>query len=223
MRPAVVSARPRELIDTTLAGRPPSATTLGVLYDLSQGSRSACAVALAQRLPCDGFVALVDTTTSSIFFSARARDTRPYAWKGDPVPAGHPLRVAPVTEKGVTGWPYPDGEHRQFYLSALAEDDLVYAVFAENDLWNVAKLHFSDVGRPDRGYLGTINCPTCGYSGNTRWWPASFLLRHQRRQHQVLDVRDAIAFGPGQARPFRRSLRAQDLRHRAAPRPPAPE
>ena len=74
----------------------------------------------------------------------------------------------------MTGWPYPDGEHRQFYLSALAEDDLVYAVFAKNDLWNVAKLHFSDVGRPDRGYHGTINCPTCGYSGNTRWWPARF-------------------------------------------------
>ena len=54
---------------------------------------------LAQLLPCDGFVALVDTTTSSIFFSARARDTRPYVWKGDPVRAGHPLRVAPVTEK----------------------------------------------------------------------------------------------------------------------------
>ena len=75
----------------------------------------------------------------------------------------------------MTGWPYPDGEHRQFYLSALEEDDLVYAVFAKNDLWNVAKLHFSDVGRPDRGYHGTINCPTCGYSGDTRCWPASCL------------------------------------------------
>lgn len=162
---------PRELVDTALAGRPPSAATLDGLYDLSQGSRSASAVALAQRLPCDGFVALVDTTTNSLFFSARAHDTRPYAWKGDPLPAGHPLRVTPVPEKAMTWWPYPDGERRQFYLSALAEGDLVYAVFAENDLWNVAKLHFSDVGRPDRGYHGTINCRTCGYSGNTRWWP----------------------------------------------------
>ena len=125
---------PRQLIDTALAGRPPSATTLDKLYGSSQGSRSACAVALAQRLPCDGFVALVDTTTSSIFFSARARDTRPYGWKGDAVPAGHPLRVAPVAEKAVTWWPYPEGEHRQFYLSAMAEGDLIYAVFAENDL-----------------------------------------------------------------------------------------
>jgi hypothetical protein len=162
---------PKDLVDTALAGRPPSATTLDALYDLSQGSRSACAVALAQRLPCDWFIAIIDTTTRTVFFSARARETRPYGWKGDPVPTGHPLRVSPVPERAVTWWPYPDGEHRQFYLSTLSKQGFVCAMFAEDDLWDVASLHFSDIGRPDRGYHGTIKCPSCGYSGNTRWWP----------------------------------------------------
>lgn len=162
---------PRERVDAVMARGPISADTLDALYRQSEASRSACAVALAQRLPCDGFVAIIDTGSATVFFSARARETRPYAWKGDLVPAGHLLRVAPVPERSETWWPYPDGEHRQFYMSTVTREDFVYAVFAEHDLWNVTKLHLSNEARPDRGYHGTINCPSCGYSGSTRWWP----------------------------------------------------
>ncbi len=162
---------PRELVDAALGNGPLSAATLDRLYGSSQGSRSACAVALAHRLPCDGFIAIIDTRARTVFFSARARETRPYAWRGDPVPGGHLLRVTPVPERSESWWPYPDGEHRQFYMSTAMDNDLAFAVFAEHDLWNVAKLHLSGVERPDRGYHGTISCPSCGYSGRTRWWP----------------------------------------------------
>jgi hypothetical protein len=162
---------PRQLVDAALAGGPPSATTLGDLYDRSEGSRSACAVSLAQRLPCDGFVAIIDKTTRTVFFAARVRDTRPYAWRGDAIPAGHPLRLDAPPERTATWWPYPDGDRRQFFMSSAVTDDFIYAVFAENNLWNVPGLHFGDLGREDRGYDGTITCPTCGYSGKTRWWP----------------------------------------------------
>jgi hypothetical protein len=164
---------PSDKLDSILVCKPPSAPLWQALYDTSAASWSACAVALAQRLPCDGFIAVVNLDTSTVMFSARSRATRPYAWAGDRIPAGHPLRQADPPALTVAWWPYPDRDRRQFYMSTIKARDHAYAVFAENDLWAVTRFHQPDQAREDRGYHGTVTCRNCRYSGPTRMWPCN--------------------------------------------------
>ena len=128
---------------------------------------------LAQLLPCDGFVALVDTTTSSMFVSARASDTRPYAWKGDPVPAGHPLRVAPVTEKGVTGWPYPTASTGSSIVRGGGGRSRLRGLRGERPVER-GEVALLPRGTARPWVSRHHQLPDVWLSGNTRWWPASF-------------------------------------------------
>ena len=77
----------------------PSAEALVQLFETTNASRSACAVAVANALPAEGFVALVDAEApGSVFFGARTADTRPYAWAGEAIPQSHPLaRLTGIT------------------------------------------------------------------------------------------------------------------------------
>lgn len=77
---------PQETITTVLGGHPPSAQTVASLHDTTVAFRTACAIAVANKLPCDGFVLLAERGTNEVFAGARARDTRPYAWRGDASP-----------------------------------------------------------------------------------------------------------------------------------------
>jgi hypothetical protein len=162
---------PSERVEEALAGGRPTAGALLRLYHGTQASRSACAVALTGRLPCDGFVAIIERETQSVFFAARARDTRPYAWRDDPVPAAHPLRRLDPPTAAVAWWPYPDGERRQYFMSTSADNSYTYAVFAELNLWGIAGFHIPQEVREDRGYSGFVDCASCGYKGSTRSWP----------------------------------------------------
>ncbi len=158
-------------VDAALAGSPPDALAVLGLFDGTEASRSACAIAVARKLPCDGFVALVEEDAPEIFFAARARDTRPYAWRGDPIPAGHPLRRQPPPARTKAWWPQPNGtERREYYMSTATDRDWTIAVFTDNDLFGVTDLHLPQQVAEDRGYDGQVICP-CGYSGPTRWWP----------------------------------------------------
>lgn len=158
-------------VDAVLGGARPSAPLWQRLYATTEASWSVCGIALAQRLPCDGFTVIVHQPTGEVMSASRARDTRPYAWPGDVVPAGHPLRLVDPPEVAVAWWPHPNGDRRQYYVSSVRVRDYVYAVFAENDLWEVSRFHRPDTAQSDRGYDGTVNCRNCGYSGRTRWWP----------------------------------------------------
>src|SRR5262249_14388843 len=124
-------------------GSPPTARNIAVMYDSTSASRSACAVRVAQRLPCDGFVAIVDAIDQAVYFAARHEDTRPYAWQGDSVPDAHHLRyVDDGQERRVESWwTFANGDHVRFYLNAHREGRWTFAVFAERDLWNVTKFH----------------------------------------------------------------------------------
>lgn len=160
-------------IDGALTGGPPDATAVIHLFENTEASRSACAIAIARKLPCDGFVVLLEEGTTDVFFAARARDTRPYAWRGDTIPTGHPLRQQPPPTRARAWWPRPNGvERREYYLSTVTDGGWTVAVFAEDDLFDVTALHLPQPVVEDKGYDGSVTCP-CGYSGPTRWWPCS--------------------------------------------------
>jgi hypothetical protein len=173
---------PRAVIDEALAGEHPSAAALTRLHDLSQASWSCCAIALAGRLPCEGFVALVDQRSQQVFFSARARDTRPYAWRDDTLPTGHTLRGLRGRIEVLSSWPrFNINEPRRYYLSADADGDWANGVFAENDLWGVEAFH-APVKEPEGSrHVAHVKCRSCGYEGTTRLYPCG-TCREERCQ-----------------------------------------
>lgn len=173
----VIAARiliPDWAVDGVLAGGPPSAAALSKLHAATEASWTACAIALASRLPCEGFVAIVNRVDNTVFFSARSRDTHPYAWAGDLIPASHELRRPEPRPKSKSFWPrFNVNEPRPYYLSIETTGDWAHAVFADNDLWSVERLHLPARGQEDRRHDGTISCPSCGYSGRTAMYPCS--------------------------------------------------
>jgi hypothetical protein len=168
---------PQALVQRVLAGDPVAARHLPLLYQQSNASREVCAIALADQLGCEGFIALVDLTTQTISFAARAGETRPAPWRDDPLPAGHLLRrLQPGRDRrGEAWWPYPGGQRRSFYLDAAVDDRRAYAVFAEHDLWGITRLHLADPvpHHAGRGYQATFHCSTCQATRTTRRFPCS--------------------------------------------------
>lgn len=160
-----------DAIDISLAVGPPDAAAVVGLFRDTEASRSACAIAIVHRLPCDGFIALLEEGATEVFFAARARDTRPYAWRGDTIPAGHPLRQDPPPARAKAWWPYPNsGERREYFMSTFTADGWTVAVLAENNLFDVPGFHLPQQVDEDRGNDAEITCP-CGYRGKTRMWP----------------------------------------------------
>lgn len=162
---------PAELVDQVVGERALDAGVVLDLYDFTEASRSACAIAIARKLPCDGFVLLIKEGATSIFFAARARDTRPYGWRNDPLPAAHPLRQDPPPARSLTWWPYPTGsDRREYFMSTATTGGWTVAVLAENNLFNVPGFHIPQLVEEDRGNDAVIAC-RCGYAGKTRMWP----------------------------------------------------
>lgn len=161
---------PRAAVDAALNGDPVTAATVATLYGTTEASRTACAIAVAQRLPCQGFVLLTRPGTGTVLHASRAHEVRPYPWRDDPLPRAHPLaRQAPPT-RTLAWWEHRDGRRREFYMTTADIDGITCGVLAENDLWGIKKLHLPQQVEEDRGYDGHITCP-CGYTGPTRWWP----------------------------------------------------
>lgn len=160
----------RGVVDQLLVDSALDAEAVANLYASTSASRSACMVTMARRMPCEGFLALIDPATHEVFYATRAHDTRPYAWKGDMPPATHPLAGDHPPIKAKSWWPAANGDRREYYLSTHRSGDWLFAVFTVNDLWGVETLHVSNPGYEDRAYDGEIKCP-CGYAGATRWWP----------------------------------------------------
>lgn len=163
---------PDELIVELLAGAPPSAELMAELRTSTVASRTACLIALARYIPCEGFAVAVAPDSDLVFHASRTSDTRPYPWRGDRIPDAHPLRRPEVGVKLRSWWPDAVGTRRVFYQSTYddPDDGWRYALFAANDLWGVSTLHIDDLPPEDRGYDGHVRCH-CGYRGPTRWYP----------------------------------------------------
>jgi Zn-dependent peptidase ImmA (M78 family) len=162
--------------DTLVAiGSPPTAEGLAAVFKSTKASRSACAVRIAQRLPCDGFVAIINAPSQHVFFAARHEDTRPYAWQGNPVPDAHHVRfVEDGKERQVESWwPFPNGDRARFYMSAYRERDWIFAIFAVNDLWHTTAFHAPEQRQLDTRPELTHHCPDCGYDGAFRGYPCA--------------------------------------------------
>ncbi len=165
---------PRDRLSATLADRRPSGSALHELFTSSKASREVCAIAIAERIGCDGFVLLAKADTATVTFASRFGETRPTPWRNDPLPSAHPLRALGPTEIQVkeSWWPNSRNERRRYYHHAIRdENNWIYAVFAVNDLWNASCLHLPE---PEPAALRRfqVNCP-CGYRGTTTEFPCS--------------------------------------------------
>jgi len=167
---------PDELLNGVLARAKPSAQHLVALYERSTASREVCAIALAQRLGCEGFVTLIRRDRLEVTFSSRVAETRPYAWRGDLLPPAHPLRTLGTARvlRCESWWPLPGGERRGYWLDALADDRHTYAIFADSDLWGITPLHILDrvEARTERPTI-EVHCSTCGFQGVTHRFPCT--------------------------------------------------
>ena len=163
---------PPTLVDHVIDESGYGASAVVELYDRTEASRHCCAVALVERLPCKGFVAIVNPDTGIVWAAARQGDTSPTAWHGQPVPASHQLRRLKDKPKirVRSWWPLGQNERWIYYLNAVRHDHWNIGVFAEDDLWGIDKLHFSQEER--NRYDGSVSCP-CGYVGDTPWFPCN--------------------------------------------------
>lgn len=163
---------PRDTLSAVIGALRPSATALTEILHRSEASREVCAVAVAERIGCDGFVVLAKADTMSLTFSSRFGATRPRPWRGDPIPEGHTLRYLQpgATHKGESWWPGRSGSRRHLYHHAHRDHDgWIYAVLAENDLWEAVAFHVPP-GRDGPVKTFDVNCP-CGYRGATTTFP----------------------------------------------------
>lgn len=169
---------PDTLITQILDRRPPEAVHIGALYEASAASEVVCAIALAQRLPCQGAVVIMDTGSSIVSYasvSSPEDDGWPlaYPWPKQDIPAHHRLtRLADgQAAREKSWWATSWGEKQDFYLDAIAGSRRIHAVLAVRDLWHVTRFHTDrseTAERPER-YL---DCP-CGYRGSARGYPCS--------------------------------------------------
>jgi len=153
----------------------PGGDAVAMLEARSEASREVCVIALAERMPCDGFVAVVNLRSSTVTFAARAGAGRPYPRRDEEVPTGHPLlRLADDESAAVESWwPWPDRNPRHYYQQATRRGHWIYAVLADNDLWNAATFHTPAVDRPAVSVPERrITCP-CGFVGTARGFPCS--------------------------------------------------
>ena len=170
---------PGDLVTEILAGQPPAAAHLQALHAASAASEPVCAIALAQRLPCQGGVIIMDLGGRTVSYASVASpddDGWPlaYPWPRQEIPDHHRLpRLQPgQSARERSWWQTPWGEQQEYYLDAVTGTRRVHAILATQDLWNASRLHLdappTAPGRP----AAELHCP-CGFHGTARGYPCS--------------------------------------------------
>ncbi|MHB1004097.1 MAG: ImmA/IrrE family metallo-endopeptidase [Chloroflexota bacterium] len=167
---------PAPFVDGMLKDSRPEAAHLMALFGDSVASREVCTIALSQRLGCEGFVALVSRGLWQVTFASRVAETWPHPWRGDPIPPDHPLQkvAANGAKRCEAWWASLNGERRDYYMDAVADEQYVYSIFAATDLWKIASLHIQATPpmRPTT-FSRIVHCSSCGYQGTTSQYPCS--------------------------------------------------
>lgn len=164
---------PEDMLDDVVGTGPITGDDLKTLVACSAASGPACAIALSTRLS-SGVVVLIDRANARVIHSAlRGEDLKVYPWKQGEVPLDHPLLNLEPGTSMMRKLTWTDEWERQqtYYVSAVATEKRVYAVFSVTDLWGVDKFHGGQAppaksNAPRRG----VRCH-CGYTGNATGWP----------------------------------------------------
>ena len=166
---------PDVMVAVVLEELGPGGPAVAELFARSKASREVCAIALADRLSCDGFIALVNLDEDMVTFASRAHEGRPYPSRRAPVPPGHPLlRLSDGESAAVEAWwPWPDGTRHPFYQSASRDGRWIYFVMAAHDLWQVTQFHPAPVERPKAAMPEARLSCSCGYRGTAQGFPCS--------------------------------------------------
>ncbi len=169
-------------IDDLLRGAPVRAQHVLDLYERSNASIPACAIALASRLPGLGAVLVVehDASTGRAVVEYASVRTDPergwpriYPWPGQEVPPGHPLQH--IRSGGflrqLSFWAMPWGGRDNFYLDAVEVRGRWVAVLADTDLWGAEKFHPNRPRDFDQRPGREIHC--CGQTRKARGYPCT--------------------------------------------------
>ncbi len=139
-------------ITTVVGSGPVRAQHVVDLYESSQASMPACAIALATRLPYTGAIILVDRDQKDEpvvrYASVRPDPTqgwpRVYPWPGQKVPTAHPLRfiteAAHVQRRTYWATPWVRGPTSTWMPWPISSRRAI-AVLADTDVWEAETFH----------------------------------------------------------------------------------
>lgn len=171
---------PEDMLNEIVGIGPITGEDLKNLVTHSAASGPACAIALSARLS-SGVVALLDRANAKVIHSALCGDELVvYPWKDGYVSPSHPLlTLAPGTSL-TTKLTWADEWRRKqtYYVSAVATEKRVYAVFSVTDLWGVDKFHGGQAP-PSKSIAPRreVSCH-CGYTGTVAGWPCDACGHH---------------------------------------------
>lgn len=157
----------------------PRAAHLAALYTASQASEPVCAIALSERLPCQGAVLICDIGGPAVTYaSVHAPDDDgwpvAYPWPGRAIPFGHALLRTTAGDAHLerSWWATPWGERQDYYLDSIAHTRRVHALLAVYDLWDVSAFHAADGPRTKTRPTRSLQC-LCGFAGTARGYPCN--------------------------------------------------
>lgn len=155
---------PDAAVDAVLAGRRPRATDVRRLYDGTAGSMEACAVRLAERIGCDGYVALLEPGTRRVRFASASPQSQ-YSWgRGSLLPHDHTAwKAVGGTHQGQGDVVWSSGNRRRMWVDAAATGPIVVAVFSDDLYWTTTSPGLSLLDEP-----GVTRAAPVAYGGACR-------------------------------------------------------
>ena len=167
---------PDDIISSVVIRGPVRAQHVIELYRVSQASEPACSIALVNRLPCLGAVAIIDRLNDSVQYATVRPDPEEgwplvFPWPGQDVPSGHPVRTlrpgTSLTRKSFwrTAW----GNQQDYYIDVVGNNKGAIAVFSDIDVWNAERLHIDQPREFDQRPVTEIRC--CGQTHTVRGYP----------------------------------------------------
>lgn len=168
---------PDAAIMAVVGNGPVRAKHIRALYEATNASEPACAIALTRRISGVAASVIIELPARTVAYASLVWDGfdgRPlaYPWPGQQIPHGHIFRTmdAQGTRTTKSWWSTPWDERHIYYLDATSDSRRIYGIFSEHDLWGVDALHL-DVAerRPDQPSK-ELACP-CGFRGTVTGYP----------------------------------------------------